>query len=79
MVFSLQSGTVENVRQAVLGHFSNEDITRTKDSLWTHCGSGIIGEKPRRKDSSTRPVAEAHVSDILTDWDKLDRADAILQ
>ena len=77
MVFSLQSGTVENVRQAVLGHFSNEDIARTKDSLWTHCGSGIIGEKPRRKDSSTRSVAEAHVSDILTAWGKLDRADAI--
>ena len=65
------------MRQAVLGHFSNEDIVGTKDSLWTNCGSGIIGEKPRRKDSSTRSVAGAHVSDILTAWRKLDRADAI--
>lgn len=73
-VFSLQSATCEHVRRAVLGHFTNEQIVAAKDALWTKCDHQIIGDKPRRRDSLSRPEKEAHLQDILTALGKLDKA-----
>jgi hypothetical protein len=75
MVFALQSGTSENVKNAVLGHFTEDVIIAAKDVLWKFCGNSIIGEKCRRKDSMTRTEKEAHVQDIVSALGKLDRAE----
>ena len=74
VVFALQSGSVEIVKNAVLGYFSNVDINLTKDLLWSHCGTEGIGEKPKRKGSNLRSEAEANLMDIISSWMKLDRA-----
>ena len=75
IVFSLQSASVDNVKRAVLGYFSEDEIVKAKDKLWNKCGSEIIGDKPRRKDSSVRSSGEAYVCDILSALVKLDKAD----
>ena len=75
IVFSLQSGSIENVKNAVLGHFTEEQISLAKDILWSHCDSKIIGLRPKRKDSPSRSVREADVMDILQAWAKLETSD----
>ena len=75
IVFSMQSGTVNNIRNAVLGKFSETQILEAKNALWEHCGNKIIGEKSRRIRSTARSAADAHLHDILTAWNKLDEAD----
>ena len=72
IVFALQSGTTENVTIAALGHFVDEQISGAKDMLWSHCGPQVIGKKSGRKGSSARSVAEAHITDIITAWAKLE-------
>ena len=76
-LFSLQNGTVDNVCNAILGHFSNEAITDAKNSLWANSDNTVIGEKPRRKDSVVRSEKKAHTMDILTALGKLDTADKL--
>ena len=76
IVFALQSGTVSNIKNAIIGHFTLDQIIQAKETLWAHCGNDIIGEKQTRKDSTARSAKEAHVTDILSAWTKLDRADA---
>ena len=44
-LFSLQSGTADKVKQAVMGFFSDKLVSDAKDSLWNHCGSSLIGKK----------------------------------
>ncbi len=61
--FSLQSGTAENVRRAVLGHFSADLITVAKNSLWDAADTNFIGLTPTRRDSSVRTEKEADVQD----------------
>ena len=73
--FALQSGPAENVKNAVLGFFSAEDIIEAKNKLWEFCGETALGEKLKRKDSSTRSEREAHLFDIITALSKLDRED----
>jgi hypothetical protein len=52
IVFSLQSGTIENIKNAVLGYCTDEDIIEAKDIkfCWAHCDTNAIGDKPRRVD-----------------------------
>ena len=76
MVFALQSGTITNIKNAIIGHFTLDQIIQAKDTLWLHCGNEVIGEKQKRKESNSRSAKEAHVSDLLSAWSKLDRADA---
>ena len=76
MVFALQSGSVSNIKNAIMGHFTTEQIYEGKDTLWSHCDITLIGDKQSWKDSTVRSAKEAHVSDILNAWAKLDKADA---
>ena len=73
ILFSLQSATNENVQKAVLGHFTPSQISEAKDILWENCEDSL-GKKPRRVGSSARPDHEAHLHDILTALEKLDRS-----
>ena len=75
VLFSLQNSTVDNVRNAVLGHFSEDAVIDAKNSLWANSDSTIIGEKPRRKDSVARSEKEAHTQDIINALVKLDKAE----
>jgi hypothetical protein len=75
IVFSLQGGTVEKVKNAVLGFFSNEQIQAAKDCLWEKGDKATIGEKQRRKDSAARTEKEANVLDIISALSKLDEKD----
>lgn len=74
-VSSLQACSPENVKRAVLGHFSHEEINKSKNVLWATCDNSIIGEKARRKDSVMRSENEAHLADIITALLKLDKTD----
>ena len=77
MVYALQSGTVENVKLAMVGHFTTEQISEAKDALWAHCNNDIIGKKQRRNDSNSRSVGESHILDIITAWGKLENKDCL--
>ena len=59
-----------------MGHFTTEQISEGKDTLWSHCDTHIIGDKQVRKGSNARSAKDAHVSCILNAWAKLDRLDA---
>lgn len=73
--YSMQSGTQESVKLAVVAHFTVEQIAAAKDILWVNCDNTIIGEKQRRRDTVSRNVREAHVTDIMTALTKLSRSD----
>ena len=59
----------------LLAFFSHEDIIEAKNKLWEVSGEEILGEKPKPKDSSTRPEKEAHLFDIINALLKLDKAE----
>ena len=69
---SLPSGTAENVKNAVLGHFTLEEIIKAKNELWSKCDDAI-GEKSKRRGSATRQEKEAHLFDIINALSILDR------
>ena len=71
--FAIQGGNAENVRNAAVQHFSIDQIIEAKDALWNRCGVDKLGEKARRKDSSSRSEKEAHVQDVITALQRLDR------
>ena len=77
MLFALQSGTAENVRQAVIAHFPLNAVLDAKTALWDACDNVILGDKLKRKDSQTRTELEAHVQDILIALHMLDRMDKL--
>lgn len=76
-MFAQQSATTEHVRNAALGYFTLEQVLDAKNALWVKCGTETIGEKQRRKDSTTRPEKEAHLQDILNALSKPDRANKL--
>ena len=76
--YALQSATADNVRSAVLGHCTANEIANAKQVLWQKCGGVLIGaEMPRRRDTTARTIEEAHVQDIVVALQKLDGADQI--
>ena len=77
LVYALQSGPLDNVKLAAIGYFTDDQISEAKDALWNHCGSEIIGNKPKRKELQSRSVREAHIMDILTAWAKLESCDKL--
>ena len=78
MVYALQNSTSEHVRMAVTGHFTAGEIAEAKHALWSLCGGDVIGvDMPRRRESTTRPLAEANTHGIITPLGKLDEAEII--
>ena len=77
IVFSMPSGSVENIKNATVGFFSDEDITAAKDYLWAHCGSAIIGEKKKRKETNTQSAKEANVIDIINACSHIHKYDCL--
>ena len=65
ITFAFHSGTRENIRRAVLGHFSPNVIHNSKDKLWTHCGTSIFGLNTARRGSPTKPKQDFELDDIL--------------
>jgi hypothetical protein len=58
-MFSLQTGTADNVKKAVLGFFTPDQIARSKDILWNKVDNcTIIGKKMARKTSNQRKKEE---------------------
>ena len=78
MVYALQNSTSEHVRMAVTGHFTAAEIAEAKHAIWSLCGGDVIGvDMPRRRESTTRPLAEANTHDIITALGKLDKAEVL--
>ena len=77
ILFSLHSGTVENVRNAVIDHFPLDIIINAKNILWDSCDHKLIGEKIKRKGSTICTENEANVTDILSALQKLDRSNKL--
>ena len=72
--YAMQNSSYDTTKAAILGHFCAQDINNAKDSLWDNCGVSVIGEKPKRRDSSIRSEKEANVFDILTALNTLDKS-----
>ena len=53
------------------------EISSVKDDLWTHCGTRIIGEKKRRKETSSRTFNKANIIDIMQTISQLDKSDSL--
>jgi hypothetical protein len=70
----LQTGTIENVRNATVGFFTPEKIKISKRKLWNEALaiSDVIGNWQTRKASSVRSE-EANVMDIISAFRKLDK------
>ena len=45
----LLSGNVTNIKNAIIGCFTQDQIIQEKDTVYKRCGSEIIGEKQKRK------------------------------
>jgi hypothetical protein len=71
--YSMQSGTHENIKKAVLGSFNGDEIAKAKHDLWDNCDGNIIGKKVMRQSSTVRPAEEANVVDIINALGKLDQ------
>ena len=77
VVSSLNTCTPDNIKRAVLSHFTTEKIIDAKNKLWAKSDTTVIGEKARRKDSTIRSEKEAHLSDTISALIKLDKADKL--
>lgn len=77
VVFAMNSGTQEAIKNAVLGHFTSVQILTAKNALWTNVDNETIGKLINRKTTQTRKVEEANVADILCAIAKLDKADVM--
>ena len=77
VISSMHSGSNDNIKHVVSGHFCASDITTAKNDLWDHCDTNIIGEKQKRKDSSSRSEKDANIQDILHALTKLDNINKI--
>ena len=72
ILFSLHSGTEENVQRAVLGNFTAAQVIVAKDQLWDKCEEQHIGKKSRCVGPSMRPEQDI-LQDIFLALDKLDK------
>ena len=74
---ALQNSANENIKSAILGHFSSQDINSAKDTPWEKSDVAVIGDKLKRRDSSVRSEKEANVHDLMVALAKLDNSDLI--
>ncbi len=74
IVYAKQSGTANNIKNAVMGRFLSDQVTEAKDLLWEACGEEILGTKhSNRRDDPSRTGVEAHVTDFLNALSTLER------
>mgnify|MGYP001548598658 CR=1 FL=1 len=67
------SGTIENIRRVVLGHFTDDQIAQAKDRLGQVSAKiPQIGDMPRRRSTVARSKSEADLDDVLETMKKLD-------
>ena len=76
IAYSLNSGTIELIKQAVAGYFTSDDICEAKDLIFTKCDEEVIGVKKSRRvrDGDFRSKANNDVMDIIEALNKLDAA-----
>ena len=74
---AVQNSAIENIKSAILEHFSLQEISNAKDILWEKCDVTIIGDKLKRRDSSVRSEKEANVHDLMVALTKLDNSDLL--
>ena len=75
--YALQSGTAENIKRVVTGHFTGETIMEAKEVLFDRCDNTVIGNIKLRREGDTRSRAEINFSDIMTAMVKLDKSDTM--
>ena len=74
VVSGVHAGTSNNVKNAVMSHFTLDEIVNAKSTLFKECSEHkeIIGEIQRRRTTNVRTEREAHVTDIITAITQLD-------
>ena len=72
-IFAFQSGTFNNIKLAIMGHISEQQIVEAKD----FCRTATLGEKIKIKSTASRSEMEAHTIDILNAITKLDKSDKL--
>ncbi len=72
--FSMNGGTRNNIKRAVLGHFTPNTIYSVRNALWDTCDTAVIGKVIHRNESASRSAVEITVDDILDALSKLDTA-----
>ena len=79
----LKQASCEEVCDSLFSMFEEWEFGKAKDALWEHIAKGrsddlrIIGEKQKRKGSSTRSAAMAHCQDLLKALQELDDRGAL--
>jgi hypothetical protein len=76
-VIALKSGTVENVKKAVLGFFTAQQILNTKNVLWKSACSVTTGKNISRRSTDVHSGVEANLGDIILAILKLDKLDKV--
>lgn len=71
--YALQGGTVANVKRAVTGYYTEADIVDAKQVLFDRCDNVVIGSIKHRRDGDNRSRVDAHVEDIVTAMNMLDK------
>lgn len=75
MWFGLQSGTKDQVKNAVLGFYTKSQIFNAKKVLWDRVGIDVIGRMYARKTTNTKKEEESNATDIINALYELDKAD----
>ena len=75
IAYGLSCGTSSNVKNAILGFFTQDEIIDAKNTLYDKCCKfkNIIGDNQSRKDSKARTEKEAHLLDLINAISALDK------
>ena len=74
IAFSMNSGSTDSIKRAVLGHFSTSQINDAKDVVWSEkIADNLLGTRTKRRNTSARSETEANVQDIIDALKLLDR------
>ena len=74
IIYGLNSCTPSNVKSAVLGAFTSQEITSAKNILFNQSDTDIIGENIKRQSTNTRIKEEANIHDIVQAIIQLDNS-----
>ena len=73
-VFSKQNCAINDIKHAILGHYTEDDIKKAMDLLWERAGYGELVERPRCRCDHNRSKKDMYCQDLLDALNKLDKS-----
>ena len=68
---------LRNIKRAITGYYAEADIVEAKHVLFEKCDALVIGPIKERRDGDSRSRVDAHVQDIISAMNKLDKANTM--